>query len=98
MLGKNPDFLSHPEKNWPCTTYELKELPPELAQLKSKLSTAGFGAEITSVIDEIINGLFSIIRLKKCVAWLLRLKSFLRAKIAQTDGLFDSSRLAVDKL
>ena len=89
---KGPEFISHPEQNWPHTTYELKELPPKFAEFKSKSSTVGFVTNIPSIINKTFICHPSIILFKKSVVWLLHLKSFLRAKIAQINARFHSSR------
>lgn len=73
-----PAFLSHPESEWPVSPQKICPLSPEDPEVKGIAVVYAVKVEEESV-SLLIQYFSSWIQLKKCVAWMLRIKDWLLA-------------------
>ena len=94
-----PDFLWKTEDYWPQSPIPL---PPLLefdipTQINASVFFLTSGTE-RDILDQLIARYSSLNRVKKAVAWILRAKNFLRAKVKSKHAKFDCSDLTVQDL
>ena len=94
-----PDFLWKTEDYWPQSPIPL---PPLLEfdipmQINASVFLLTSGTE-RDILDQLIAHYSSLNRVKKAVAWILRAKNFLRAKVKSKHAKFDCSDLTVQDL
>lgn len=78
-----PDFLTAPNNSWPKTLDHLEALNPADPEIKKNVSISTFALNKgPDVLQQLIEHYSSWIRLKKAVAWILKVKNILlvRAK------------------
>ncbi|KAL4008773.1 hypothetical protein ACER0C_002625 [Sarotherodon galilaeus] len=78
-----PDFLTAPNNSWPKNLNHLEALNPADPEIKKNVSISTFALNTgTDVLQQLIEHYSSWIRLKKAVAWILKVKNILlvRAK------------------
>ena len=77
-----PSFLLQSKSAWPESPVFLPELPCEFLSSKTEPVQSNFTAEVAvdDPIDVLINRCFSLIKLKRLAAWLLRLKDKLHCR------------------
>lgn len=100
VWSKGPEFLSLPEESWPKQP-ELGELDAELCTevRSSKCNVQSYVADVHGdVLDRLLNRRSDWHKLKVDVAWLLRFKRFLAAKVAGQIPVFTGPRISVEEL
>ena len=75
---EGPSFLRQAETSWPAASLPCQTLPKDDPEVKASSCLQQEKSE--SVIDKLIHGHSSWYRLKKSVAWLMRLRACLLAK------------------
>jgi len=94
-----PDFLWKNEDYWPQGPVLLTPLPElDVSPAANVLAFSLTSSQTPNVIDDLISHYSSFQRLKKTVAWLLRVKSFLKAKLQSDCAQLDTSALTVQEL
>lgn len=72
-----PNFLSKPEGEWPVNSEHQEELTAEDPEVKKGVLVHATTVESTDAMQQLIQYFSSWIRLKKAVAWFIRLKQIL---------------------
>ena len=75
---KGPEFLHCPKNEWVAE----KQLPPHPTNDPERKKRYKVNASVAAIdiVDRLLNRFLSFDRLKKCVAWLLRYRAYIRIK------------------
>lgn len=92
LWQNGPEFLAKPEEHWPNQPHLESE--NEAMEIKKTPQIYSCNADVNSPTDKFITSYSSWHRLKKAVAWILRLKSNLRHK----EEIETNKYLTVDEL
>ena len=82
LWWKGPDFLSQDESDWPAQPVGVKNMDSD-AELKKEVSTCATMSSETFTLTDIFTKFSSWYKLKKSIAWLLRLRANLRDTVAK---------------
>ena len=97
---RGPQFLYEPRSCWPENSWVEEDLPDEFKAVQKSLtctSKVKVHAQ-NDVVFRLIERCSSFYKLKCLVAWILRMKSFFRTRVRDSDVSFSSSRLTVEEL
>ena len=82
-----PEFLWKPEQEWISRQEDLdQDIPEDDVEVKEVKINSIRAEEGTDIIDKLLNHYSSWFRLKKAVAWILKLKMYLIFKARQRKG------------
>jgi hypothetical protein len=80
---RGPEFLWKPEEYWPYPIDAFPSVDDSDPEVKNAQNFAVAQNSSPSIMDRIIKRFSSWMKLKKCIAWLLRLCQNLRKKISR---------------
>ena len=91
---KGPEFLQQPEESWPTSPTEKQEISDDDLEVKSVkgIQTFATSSNGEDCIDKLISHYSDWTRLKRGVAWWLKLKRILRQKVKGITPIQDDDK------